>query len=585
MIIRDAPIVETDVLVVGGGGAAARSAIAADSMGVKTHMVVKGVFGYGGCTPIAMGGYAAAFGNADSRDNWEVHFRDTCIGGGMLNNQKLVEILCQNAPERFKELESYGSLFDRGNNQKYFQRQLGGHSYPRTCISGDRTGGEMMQGLRCEVLRRGIKVINDCMVLKLLVEDGKVVGCIAYDMRKGSFLVLKAKAIILACGGSGQIFKYCIAPYTKVGDGNRMALEAGAELVDMEVFQFHPTGYVAPKSLAGLLITEAVRGEGGRLYNINGERFMERYNPKQLELACRDFTSRCIYFEVKEGRGTKGGGVYLSVTHLPPRIIEERLNTVLMRGLNYRLDVRKDPITVYPSSHYQDGGVRVDTNWESTKVKNLYACGESAGGVQGGNRLGSNSLPDLLVAGKIAGEAASRAVLSGTHHKINMTNFGEAIARAEKEILDVVETDNGINPIAIRNEIKELSWDYVGIARSDEKLKHVLDTLDEMKQNRLPRIGNGLGAYNTNFIEAMDVRSMIVSVEVMARAALMRTESRCGHFREDYPLPDKAWALNIVIHQDKDGQYVLTKAPIVKTLLDPDDVSLPIFPVSGKIER
>ena len=585
MIIRNAPIIETDVLIVGGGGAAARNAIAADSMGVKTHMLVKGVFGYGGCTPIAMGGYAAAFGNADSRDNWEVHFRDTCIGGGMLNNQKLVETLCQNAPERFKELESYGSLFDRDDNRKYFQRQLGGHSYPRTCISGDRTGGEMMRGLCCEVLRRGIEVINDCLVLKLLVEDGRVVGCVAYDMRKGSFLVFKAKAIILACGGSGQIFKYCIAPYAKAGDGNRMALEVGAELVDMEVFQFHPTSYIAPECIAGQMITEAVRGEGGRLFNIHGERFMERYNPKQLELAGRDFTSRCIYFEVQEGRGTEHGGVYLSVTHLPASIIEERLNTVLMRGLNYGLDIRKEPMIAYPSSHYQCGGIRVDTSWETTKVKNLYACGESAGGAHGGNRLGSNSLPDLLVAGKIAGEAAGRAALSGAYGKINMANFGEEVARAEKEILEVVETDNGINPIAIRNEIKELSWDCVGIARSDEKLKYALDTLGDIKQNRLPRIGNRIGAYNTNFIEAMDVRSMIVSVEVMARAALMRTESRCGHFREDYPLPDKAWTLNIVIHQDKDGQYVLTKTPIVKTRLDPDKVELPVFPVSGKIEK
>jgi len=585
MLVKNAPVIETDVLIVGGGGAAARSAIAADAMGARTHMVVKGVFGYSGCTPIAMGGYAAVFGNVDSRDNWEDHFRDTCIGGGLLNNQKMVEILCRNAPDRFKELESYGSLFDRDDNQRYFQRQLGGHRYPRTCISGDRTGGEMIRGLCCEVLRRQINVTNDCMVLKLLVEDRRAVGCVAYDMRKGSFLVFRAKAVILACGGSGQIFKYCIAPYGKAGDGNRMALEAGAELVDMEVFQFHPTGYVAPESMAGHLITEAVRGEGGRLFNKHGERFMARYNPQQLELACRDFTSRCIYFEVQEGRGTENGGVYLSVTHLPASVIEERLDTVLMRGLNDGLDIRKEPVIVYPSSHYQDGGVVVDTSWESTKVRNLYACGESAGGVHGGNRLGSNSLPDLLVAGKIAGEAAARAALSGKCGTINEANFGEELARTEGEIADVVGTDNGINPITIRNEIKELSWDYVGIARSEEKLKHALDTLNDIKQSRLPRIGNGSGAYNTNFIEAMDVRSMIVSAETMARSALMRTESRCGHFREDYPLPDKDWTVNIVVRQDEDGQYALTKTPIVKTRLDPDEVELPVFPVSGKIEE
>lgn len=584
-MVRNAPIIETDVLIVGGGGAAARAATATDSLGAKTCMVVKGVFGYSGCTPVALGGYAAAFGNADPRDNWEVHFRDTCIGGGMLNNQKLVESLCQEAPVRFKELESYGSLFDRDVNQNYYQRLLGGHSYPRTCGSGDRTGREMMHGLCCEVLRREIKVINDCMAVKLLMENGRVVGCVAYDMRKGSFLVFKAKAVILACGGSGQIFKYCFAPYGKVGDANRMALEAGAELIDMELFQFHPTSYISPQSLAGQSMTEAVRGEGGRLYNICGERFMERYNPKQLELACRDFITRCIYFEVKEGRGTKGGGVYLSVTHLPPKIIEERLNTVLMRGLNYGLDIRKEPMIVYPSSHYQDGGIKVDTNWEATRVKNLFACGESAGGVHGGNRLGSNSLPDLLVSGKIAGEAAAQAALSGRYNKFNMTNFRQELTKVEEDVLDVVGTDNGINPIVIRNEIKELTWNYIGIARSEEKLKYALSILEDIKRNRLPRVGNRTGSYNVNFIEAVDVRSTIVSAEVMARAALMRTESRCGHFREDYPLPDKSWTLNIVIHQAKDGEYVLSETPIVKTRLDPDEVEMPVFPVSGKIEK
>ena len=582
-MLKNAPVTETDVLIIGGGGAAARAAIAVNTIGATTLMIVKGVFGCSGCTPIAMGGLAACLGSGDPRDSWEVHFRDTCVGGGMLNNQELVEILCQNAGERFRELESYGSLFDRNDNRGYFQRQLGGHTYSRTCISGDRTGSEMMRGLHYEVLRRKIRVINDCMALKLLAEDGRAVGCIAYDMRKGVFQVLKARAVILACGGSGQVFKYCIAPRGKAGDANRMALEIGAELIDMEVFQFHPTGYKAPESLTGLLITEAVRSEGGRLYNIHGERFMERYNPKQLELACRDFTSRCIYFEVQEGRGTKEGGVYLSVTHLPPRVIEERLNTVLARGLNDGIDIRKEPLVVYPSSHYQDGGIRVDTSWESTTVKNLFACGESAGGVQGGNRLGSNSLPDLLVSGKIAGESAARLAMSGKYGTVSTANFDDEINRAEKEIAEVVDTDNGINPIAIRNEIKELAWDYVGIARSEDKLKHALVTLDDIKKNHLPRIGSNVGTYNMNFVEAIDVRSMIVSIEVMAQAALMRTESRCGHFREDYPLPDRDWTANIVIHQDKDGQYVLTKTPIVKTCLGPDETEQPEFPISGKI--
>jgi len=583
-MIRYAPIIDTDVLVVGGGGAATRAAIAADSLGAKTTMLVKGLFGHSGCTPVALGGYAAAFGNADIRDNWQVHFKDTCIGGGMVNNQPLVEILVKNATERFKELESYGSLFDRDGNQNYFQRQLGGHSYPRTCISGDRTGAEMMRGLRCEALRREIKIISDCMALKLLKEDGRVVGCLAYEMKKGQFFVFKAKALILASGGSGQVFKYCFAPYGKAGDANRMALEAGAELVDMEFFQFHPTGYNFPESIAGQSISEGVRGEGGRLYNILGERFMERYNPKQVELACRDFISRCIHFEVKEGRGTADGGVYLSTTHIPPEIIEERLPLMLYRGLNYDVDMRKEPMVIYPSSHYQNGGVKINTNWE-TKVKNLYAAGETAGGVQGGNRLGSNSLPDLLVSGKISGENAAEAALSGKNDKVNMANFKKEVERAEKEIMDVVETDNGISPITIRNEIKNLSWDYVGIARSEEKLKHAIQTLEDIKARRLPRIGDRGSSFNIEFIEAMDVRSLIVSLEVMARGALIRTESRCGHFREDYPLPERNWVLNIVAHQNPDGELVFEKHPIVKTLLDPDEVEMPIFPVCGLIDE
>lgn len=582
-MIRDATIIDTDVLVIGGGGAAMRAAIAADALGTRTYMAVKGLFGHSGCTPVALAGYAAAFGNADPRDNWGVHFQDSCIGGGMVNNQKLVEILCKNAPERFKELESFGSLFDRDENQNYYQRQLGGHSYPRTCMSGDKTGGEVIRGLQCEILRREISVLADCVAVKLLKEEDRVVGCVAYDMKKGRFLVFRAKAIILASGGCGQVFKFCFAPYGKAGDANRMALEIGAELIDMELFQFHPTGYIAPESIAGQSISEGVRGDGGRLYNSKGERFMERYNPKQLELACRDFVSRCIYFEVKEGRGTKDGGVYLSLTHVPPKLIEERLPAMLDRALNYGIDVRKEPMIVYPSSHYQNGGIVVNTNWE-TRVKNLFAAGESAGGVHGGNRLGSNSLPDLQVSGKIAGENAAGAALSGSFDKINIVNFGEELSRVEGELSDVVSGDNGINPLTVRNEIKNLSWDYVGIARNEEKLKHALATIEDIKRNRMPQLSDIGRSFNVDFIESMDVRSMVVCLEAMARAALVRKESRCGHFREDLPLPDKKWVANIIVSQDKDGRLVLNKRPIVKTILDPEEVEMPIFPTSGKID-
>jgi len=582
-MIRDSEIISTDVLVIGGGGAASRCAIAADNEGAAVHMIVKGLYGHSGCTPVALGGYAAAFGNADPRDTWEVHFEDTCIGGGMINNQQLVEILCKNAPLRFTELESYGAIFDRDNNQNYYQRQLGGHSYPRTCTSGDRTGGEMMKGLVYEVYRREINVLQDSMAITLLKEDNKVVGCLVYDIKKGQFLIFRAKSTILASGGCGQVFKYCFAPYQKAGDSNRMSLEAGAELVDLELFQFHPTGYIFPESIAGQSISEGVRGEGGRLYNALGERFMERYNPRQLELACRDFASRCIYFEIKEGRGTKDDAVFLSVTHIPAEIIEERLPAMLGRGLNYGVDIRKEPMYVYPSSHYQNGGIRVDTNWK-TGVDGLYAAGESAGGVHGGNRLGSNSLPDLLVSGKIAGENAARSALDN-NKPIGMTRFEGEMARTAAYVEDLWDTDNGINPISIRNEIKELTWDNVGIARTKESLSHAIEVFEDMKKNRLPRVGNRSRSFNMEFMEAMDVRSMIASGECMARGALMREESRCGHFREDYPLPKDEWTLNIIYSLDENGDLTLKKEPIVQTRLHRKDAEMPVFPTSGKILR
>jgi succinate dehydrogenase/fumarate reductase flavoprotein subunit len=324
-----------------------------------------------------------------------------------------------------------------------------------------------------------------------------------------------------------------------------------------------------------------VRGEGGRLFNVLGERFMERYNPKQLELACRDFVSRSIYFEIKEGRGVDDCAVYLSVAHLPDHIIEQRLPAMLGRGLNYDVDIRKEPMLIYPSSHYQNGGIRVDTTWK-TRVDHLYSAGESAGGVHGANRLGSNSLPDLLVSGKIAGENAARAALNN-FKPFDMTNFKKEIERVATRVEDVVGTDNGVNPISIRNEIKDLIWDNVGIARSRESLNHALEVLEDIKTNRLPRIGSRGGVYNTEFMEALDVRSMIVSSECMTRGALTREESRCGHFREDFPLPKEEWTANIVATWDENGQFELEKIPAVQTHLNPDEVEMPIFPTSGKI--
>lgn len=571
--------VKTDVLVIGGGGSGARAAIEASKYVDSVHLVMKGSFGKTGCTPIALGGLAVPFGHADNRDNWRVHFMDTLIGGGLLNNQRLVEILCKEAPERVMELEKWGCAFDRSDS-KYYQRQLGGHSYPRTITSGDKTGREMMFGLvyQCEI-RKNVHILEDTYITKLFVENNTICGAVGVALRTGDVIVFETPAVILACGGCGRLWEpYCYSPYGKVGDGLRLAYEAGAELIDMEFYQYHPTGLIWPPFLIGRPVSEGVRGEGGRLYNALGERFMKRYDPSKLELATRDYISRCIYKEVKEGRGTPHGGVWLSVTHLPPKIVEDRLPTMLEKGLVAGIDIRKEPMEVRYMNHYQNGGIKIDENG-STKVKGLFAAGEVAGGVHGGNRLGSNSLPDLIVFGKRAGESAAK-------YAKELKDISVPDEQLVDE-LDVIKSpftnEDGYNPYELKDILTKTMNEYVDIARNKEGLERALEIFGDVSEKftSLKVSGHSL-KFNKDWEVAMELRSRVIAGEIIAKTSMFRKESRAGLFREDFPETDrKNWDCNVAVYR-KNGKMIIEKIPLTVTILEPKEAELPPFPVPGR---
>ncbi|MFQ5711521.1 MAG: FAD-binding protein [Candidatus Geothermarchaeales archaeon] len=573
-------IIETDVLIIGGGGAASRAAIEATRYGVEVYKIVKGLYGNSGCTPHALGGIAGAFGHADPRDDWWQHFYDTVVGGALLSNQRLVEIFVKEAPQRIIELEEWGSLFDRDREGKYYQRPFGGHTYPRALSSGDRSGAEAMKGLKAEVLRLGVNVMEETMATSLLTdEDGSIAGATCLDIKNGDFLVFKARSVIVASGGMGRLYPLTFAPEGNVGNGYYAAARVGAKLLDMEFLQFHPTGIVWPPGLKGAPISEAVRAIGGRLYNIRGERFMMRYSPSWLELATRDFISRCNYKEIKEGRGTPHGGVYLSVTHIPRETIESQVPTMLDKMLNVGVDIRSEPMEIAPAAHYTDGGILVDENWSVEGVPGLYAAGEASGGVHGANRLGTNSIPELFVTGRIAGENAAKKALEMRDKEVKLD---ETQVNMERQVVFApLERRDGSNPIELKNRHMELMWDYVGLVRNEGGLKHAISEMERMWNEDLPRlaVSDGCRHWNNEWLEALDLYSRLFVGLGMAKAALMRTESRAQHYREDHPYIDNEnWLRNILISY-RDGEIVLETRPVVFTLLKPEEAKLPEFPV------
>jgi len=555
---------DTDVLVIGAGGAGSRAAIEAARYNLNVILLSKELLGKAH-TCMAEGGYNAALANVDKADNWETHFKDTIEGGAWINNQKLAEALVKEATDRILDLEEYGAIFDRTSEGKIMQRPFGKQTYRRTCYASDRTGHELMATLTEEVRRQDITVLDEIFVTKLLAKNNTVVGATAVDMKSGGLIAFRAGATVLASGGAGRVYKVTTNAQQDTGDGIAAAYQAGASVVDMEMVQFHPTGMVYPESHRGQLVTEAVRGEGGILRNSLGERFMQRYDPK-LELAGRDVVARSIATEILEGRGTKHSGAYLDVSHLEPKIIEERLPSMLRQFLDVAVDIRKEPMEVAPTAHHFMGGVRINENAE-TDLKGLWAAGEVTGGVHGGNRLGGNALADTQVFGKRAGENAAKYASKQGKPILDRKEIKNEFGRMQ----GFLKRKEGIRPSEIKNKLQSLMWDKVGIFRTGQQMKEAIQEIDQIKAKDMPQLyvtGKG-SRFNKEWIAALEIENMVITSEMVAKAALMREESRGAHFRRDFPkIDNKNWFTNIIIRQDT-GEMKFEKAPVVVTSLKP----------------
>ncbi len=464
--------ISTDVLIIGSGGAGSRAAIEVDEAGLKGLIVSKGLTFRSGCTGMAEGGYNAVFKAVDADDSIEAHIEDTLKGGSYLNDKKLVDILVHESPDRLIDLENYGAIFDRQESGKINQRPFGGQQYRRTCFQGDRTGHELMSALKEEIIKRDIETIEEVMVTSLVLDENlrQVIGAVGLDLAKSQIIYFKAKAVILASGGAGNLYPITSNTIQKNGDGFMLAWNAGANLIDMEQIQFHPTGMVTPDSKKGVLVTEAVRAEGGKLLNKDGERFMKKYAPEKMELATRDVVARSIYQEIIEGRGSEHGGVYLDITHLPDDLIDEKLETMVLQFKNVGIDIKNEKIEVAPTAHHFMGGVKIKPDC-STNVANLFAAGEVSGGVHGANRLGGNALADTQVFGKRAGESAAKAA-SETDFKENPEMVHEEKTRIESLI-----KDGSINPTEFKNNLKQLMWEKSRNCQRRKKFKRSFKTI------------------------------------------------------------------------------------------------------------
>jgi succinate dehydrogenase / fumarate reductase flavoprotein subunit len=585
------PTHEHDVLVIGAGGAGLRAAIEASAAGVSVGLVCKSLLGKAH-TVMAEGGIAAALANVDNRDNWKVHFSDTMRGGQYVNNWRMAELHAKEAPDRVRELEAWGAVFDRTTDGRILQRNFGGHRYPRLAHVGDRTGLEMIRTLQDHGVHQGLDVHMECTVTRLLTDGNRVVGAFGYERERGRFKVFRAKAVVLATGGIGRAYKITSNSWEYSGDGHTLAYEVGAELIDMEFVQFHPTGMVWPPSVSGILVTEGVRGEGGILTNSQGRRFMfddipEAYRAQTAsdeeegwrytqgdktarrppELLTRDHLSRCIVREIKEGRGSPHGGVFLDISWIKQRIpnaeehIKKKLPSMYHQFKQLAdIDITKEPMEVGPTTHYVMGGVRVDAETQMSSVPGLFAAGECAAGINGANRLGGNSLSDLLVFGKRAGEFAAKHARSGGGGAIEQRQV-EAAAR---EALEPFERGaRGEGPYQVQYALQEMMQDLVGIVRTEAEMQRALAGLEALR-DRARRVGvGGHREYNPGWHAALDLPNLLLVSEAVTRAAIERRESRGGHFREDYPEKDAAFGkVNIVLRKGPDGRMELTRAPI-----------------------
>jgi len=583
---------EHDILIIGAGGAGLRAAIAASAAGVSVGVICKSLLGKAH-TVMAEGGMAAAIGNVDDRDNWRVHFADTMRGGQYVNNWRMAEIHAKEAPECVKELEAWGAVFDRTQDGRILQRNFGGHKYPRLAHVGDRTGLEMIRTLQDHGVHRGISFYMECTTVELLKDGERVVGAFGYDRERGRFRVFKANAVVLATGGIGRAFRITSNSWEYTGDGQSLAFRAGAELIDMEFVQFHPTGMVWPPSVRGILVTEGVRGEGGVLKNQAGRRFMfddipdnyknqTAHTPEEgwrytqgdknarrpPELLTRDHVARCIMREVRAGRGSPHGGCYLDIAwikeHIPnaEQHIKKKLPSMYHQFKELaNVDITKEAMEVGPTTHYIMGGVRVDGDTQMTNIPGLFAAGEVAAGLHGANRLGGNSLSDLLVFGRRAGTYA--AAFAKQHRSASIDRA--QVERAAKLALEPFDqsTSGGESPFKIQEDLQGMMQDLVGIVREKNEMERALAGLRVLRERARNLRVPGNREYNAGWHTALDLTNLFTVSEAITRCALERKESRGGHFREDYPDKDPAAAgFNIVVKRDADGEQRLRREPI-----------------------
>jgi len=548
---------EHDVLIIGAGGAGLRAAIEALAQGVRVAVVCKSLLGKAH-TVMAEGGLAAAMANVDKQDDWRTHFRDTYNGGKRLNNWRMAQLHAQEAPDRVRELEQWGALFDRTADGEILQRAFGGHTYKRLCHVGDRTGLEMIRTLQDRGVEMGFDVFMECTVTRLLKVGDRVAGAFGYWRDSGNFVVFKAKSVVIATGGIGKSWKITSNSWECTGDGMALAYDLGAELMDMEFVQFHPTGMVWPPGVMGLLVTEAVRGEGGILRNKNGERFMEKYDPKRMELSTRDVVARSIYTEVKEGRGSPHGGAFLDISHKPSEYVKRKLPSMYHQFKELAdVDITKGPMEVGPTCHYVMGGIRVDAETGQSSVPGLFAAGEAAAGLHGANRLGGNSLSDLLVFGRRAGLAAGGYAKRQSAPSIESAQIDDAT----REALAPLSCSGGENPYSIHHDLQEVMQNLVGIFRTDEDLRRALAALDKLKQRAKKASAKGSRVYNPGWHLCFDLHSMLTISEACTHAALAHKESRGAHSRLDFPKTEDEWGKKNHVIAKKGDQMNLFEVP------------------------
>jgi len=582
-----------DVLVIGAGGAGLRAAIEAAQSGVTVGLICKSLLGKAH-TVMAEGGVAAALSNVDDRDNWKVHFSDTMRGGQYVNNWRMAELHAKEAPDRVRELEAWGAVFDRTKDGRILQRNFGGHKYPRLAHVGDRTGLEIIRTLQDHITYRGVQVHMECTTVTLLKDGDRISGAFGYERERGRFMLFGAKAIILATGGAGRAYKITSNSWEGTGDGHALAYRAGADLIDMEFIQFHPTGMVWPPSVQGILVTEGVRGEGGILLNNKRERFMfgdipdnyknqtadneeegwrytqgDKNARRPPELLTRDHVARCIMREIKAGRGSPHGGVFLDIAWIKAKLprAEEHIRKKLPSMYHQfkelaNIDITKEPMEVGPTTHYIMGGIRVNADTQESTVPGLFAAGECAAGINGANRLGGNSLSDLLVFGKRAGEhAAIYARKQASAPKID----DGAVAAAAKAVLEPFERGGtqGEGPYRIQQDLQAMMQDLVGIVRTESEMREALTGLTSLRE-RAATVGViGNREYNNGWHTAIDLGNLLTVSEAVTRSALERKESRGGHFREDFQDKSPEWAtMNIAVRQQPDGTMKVEHIPL-----------------------